>query len=152
MICKKCDTEKKGSEFYANDKTCKECRKSAVRANRAEKADYYREYDKKRFKDDPRVKERHLRYQKSDEGRMAGNKAKRKWCENNLVKRSAAQIIGNSVRDGKIIKPDTCETCGIKHDRIHGHHDDYAYPMTVRWLCPKCHNTWHKENGSALNG
>jgi len=131
---------------------CKECNKKDVKENRDKNLDYYREYDANRFQNDPRVKTRMERYQQSEEGKTAGNRAKIKWSENNLVKRSASQIIGRAVRDGKITKPRNCENCGIVHDRIHGHHDDYNYPMTVRWLCPKCHTAWHKENGSALNG
>jgi len=38
MICKKCNYEKKSTEFYSNDSTCKECRKKAVRARFKEKS------------------------------------------------------------------------------------------------------------------
>ena len=30
-------------------------------------------------------------------------------------------------------------------------HDDYAKPLSVRWLCGKCHTAWHQENGEGLN-
>jgi Zn finger protein HypA/HybF involved in hydrogenase expression len=150
MKCAKCNQEKDSTEFYANDKTCKECRKALVRANRAKKIDYYREYDKKRANDPKRVKAR-AEYIKTDAGKAASNKAKRKWAERNAIKYGASTIVGNAVRDGKLIKPEYCEDCGCKPERLHGHHDDYAKPLDVRWLCPQCHSNWHKENGPGLN-
>ena len=150
MICNKCKTEC-GTNFYNKDSTCKECRKAKVRANRAEKSDYYKEYDRKRFKEDPRVIERHQKYQSSEAGKLAGSKAKKKWVELNAIKKGASTLVGNAVRSGKLIKPDSCESCKSKPNRLHGHHDDYAFPLVVRWLCPGCHNKWHKENGPGKN-
>jgi hypothetical protein len=150
MICNKCETEC-GTNFYNKDSTCKECRKTKVRANRLEKSDYYKEYDRKRFKEDPRVIERHKKYQASEAGKLAGSKAKKKWVELNAIKRGASTLVGNAVRSGKLIKPDLCESCKSKPNRLHGHHDDYAFPLVVRWLCPGCHNKWHKENGEGKN-
>lgn len=137
-------------EFYAGDKTCKECRKHLVRQNRAKNADYYREYDKKRFLIDPRVSARHKRYQKSESGMAAMKRAKDKWSAQHPIKRLASHMVNNAVRDGRLHKDYECSECG-KTGRIHGHHDDYAYPLVVRWLCAKCHTEWHKENGEGLN-
>lgn len=150
--CKRCSAYKIEDDFYANDSTCKECRKAMVRENRARKANYYREYDRKRFKEDPRVRQRHIRYQSTERGKESLGKSKRKYIDKNPAKRAAHAILGNAVRDGRIEKPSFCENCGTGKGRIHGHHDDYAYPLSVRWLCPKCHTEWHAENGEAKNG
>jgi len=147
--CKKCGDEKPENQFYANDKSCKECRKAAVRANRAAKIDYYREYDRKRANRPDRVAARKA-YQKTEAGIAAGNKAKMKWCAQNPAKRAASYLVNNAVRDGRIEKPARCQECGAT-GRIHGHHDDYAKPLEVRWLCSKCHWDWHKENGEGDN-
>ncbi len=44
-------------------------------------------------------------------------------------------------RRGKL-KPEPCEACGGEAQK---HHDDYDRPLDVRWLCPTCHMTLHKE-------
>lgn len=149
--CKKCNGIFNDDLFYKGHATCKECYKEKVRNHREEKRDYYIEYEKRRSNLPHRIKARQD-YSKTEKGIIAGNKAKINWTKNNLIKRSANQIVCNSVRDGRLTKSTTCESCGNNHNRIHGHHDDYNYPMIVRWLCPKCHNKWHKENGSGING
>src|SRR5690554_3429649 len=97
IICKRCGAglpEENG--FYAHDNTCKECRKAKVRANRASKVEYYREYDRKRFKEDPRVMERHKKYQATGAGKEAAKRAKRKFIEKNTIKRAAHVLVGNA--------------------------------------------------------
>ncbi len=46
-----------------------------------------------------------------------------------------------------VAKP--CEVCGSRPSVAH--HDDYAKPLDVRWLCRSCHGRWHAEHGSAAN-
>lgn len=145
MQCKKCEIEKPENEFYAKDRTCKCCRREMVRVNREANAEYYREYDKKRFKEDPRVSERHKKYQQTESGKAATFKAKKKWQEQNPVKRAVHVITGNAVRKGLLTKG-ACEVCGSK-TRIHAHHDDYSKPLEVRWLCAHHHTEWHLEHG-----
>lgn len=147
-ICKKCEKQKEQGEFYNSDSTCKECRKEMVRQNRAKNAEYYREYDKKRFKDDPRVRERHARYAASDAGKAAGARAKKKYIEQNPIKRSAHIMVGNAIASGRLVKQ-PCEICGFQD--THGHHDDYSLPLVVRWLCAHHHKEWHAEHGEGAN-
>ena len=51
--------------------------------------------------------------------------------------------------------PQDCEKCGAAaygdnhRRRVHAHHDDYSKPMEVRWLCPRCHHAWHRDNTAA---
>lgn len=149
MECRKCKSEKPEDEFYKNDKTCKPCRREMVRENRHSKIEYYREYDRRRFKDDPRVQERNKRYQNTEAGKASVAKSKKRWQEKNPVKRAVHVITGNAIRSG-IISKCPCEVCGSVV-RIHAHHDDYAKPLDVRWLCAAHHKQWHEENGEALN-
>lgn len=150
MKCKKCGYE--GDDFYVSNKSrCKECVKAAVRKNRSDNVDYYRKYDAERFKNDPRVAARHHRYQKTEAGKKAHKKAHKKWKSMNPIKRGANMMVCNAVRDGRMIKADECSECGAG-GKIHGHHDDYAKPLEVRWMCSKCHTDWHKINGNGKNG
>lgn len=143
--CKVCGVTSDAAEFYKGVNTrCKECHKVKVRENRKEKAEYYREYDAKRFQEDPRVKARHKRYQNTDVGKQAMRKAKDKWINSNPDKRAAHIILGNAVRDGRKEKPKECEVCGAT-GRIEGHHHDYALPLDVKWLCRQCHVNEHKD-------
>ena len=107
-------------------------------------------YDKARANAPHRVKAR-LEYQQTEQGRKASNEAKIRYTEKNAVKRGASQLVGNAVKAGRLIKPDSCECCGSKPSRLHGHHNDYAFPLSVRWLCPGCHSQWHKKNGEGAN-
>lgn len=54
------------------------------------------------------------------------------------IKTSARQKLNYAVKVGKIIKPERCEECNKTH-RITAHHQDYANPLDVEWLCYECH-------------
>lgn len=144
MECKKCSEDKASTEFYPMDKTCKECRKAAVRLNRLNKIDYYREYDKNRNSDEDRRTARR-QYQKTEAGKTAHAKATRKYIEQYPMKRAAHIIVGNAIRDGRLKKPEAYESCG-SCDKIEAHHDNYTLPFDVRWLCESCHKQWHLDN------
>jgi hypothetical protein len=143
--CKVCDVTSDAAEFYKGlTSRCKECHKRKVKENRDQKADYYREYDAKRFKEDPRVKARHQRYAKTKEGKYSSTKSRVKWLTQNPDKRAAHVILGNAVRGGRVEKPKNCSICGSA-GRIDGHHHDYTMPLDVTWLCRQCHVNEHKE-------
>lgn len=143
--CNICGTTSQASEFYSGvTNRCKECHKAKVRENRAEKAEYYRSYDAMRFQKDPKIRERHRRYQATDNGKLSIKKSREKWLLQNSDKRAAHILLGNAVRNGRLSKPNVCQVCGAG-GRIHGHHDDYAKPLDVIWCCAKCHTAIHKE-------
>ena len=142
--CKICSATSDEVEFYkGHTSRCKECHKARVRENRRENAEYYRAYDAKRFRDDPRVKARHKRYQKTESGIASMARSRKKWQGNNPEKRAAHVILGNAVRDGRLFKLYNCECCGAG-GRIHGHHEDYAQPLNVVWCCSTCHGKIHR--------
>ena len=62
--------------------------------------------------------------------------------------KAAHQAVKNEIRSGRLPKM-PCEECG--KTKAQSHHDDYAFVLQVRWLCPGCHNRWHKKNGPGLN-
>ncbi len=61
----------------------------------------------------------------------------------------AHRLIAAAVRTGRIRRPSSCSEC---HEpcRAQAHHDDYAKPLEVRWLCRACHRIadvarWRRE-------
>ena len=67
------------------------------------------------------------------------------------VKTAAHVRLNKAIKDGLVCKPSSCSICNKTPKKLNGHHDDYAYPLDVRWMCTKCHLSWHRENGPGLN-
>lgn len=137
--CNICNTTKDDSEFHK--------RKASKDGLAARCKSCQREYDDSRLRD-PKRMEMRRNYQKTEKGKSAHNKATKKWIEKNTIKRAVHIITGNAIRDGIITKR-PCEVCGRKD--VHAHHDDYAHPLVVRWLCSIHHNEWHNEHGEGAN-
>ncbi len=130
--CFKCGCEKPFDEFYRHAGMsdgylgkCKECAKQDARDNRRRRIDYWREYDRARG------------YHNSPD-------YIKKYRRENPERYKANTAIGNAVRDGRLMKPDTCSVCGEKV-KIHAHHTDYSMPLKVQWLCVLCHSQIHAE-------
>lgn len=135
--CFKCQAIKPLEDFYKHPmmadgrvNKCKECNKRDVRENRVDKVEYYREYDRGR-------------------GNRQPKEYNGQYIKKYPVKYAAHILVSNYVRDGKLTRK-PCEICGDEK-RIHAHHDDYAYPLDVRWLCAAHHRQWHIANGEAKN-
>lgn len=52
----------------------------------------------------------------------------------------ARKQVGMRKRRGTLA-PKPCERCG--NPKAQTHHDDYAEPLQVRWLCARCHGAEH---------
>jgi len=50
--------------------------------------------------------------------------------------------LNDAVQAGRV-RRGPCEVCGTT-ERVHGHHDDYAKPLEVRWLCEPHHKDHHR--------
>lgn len=95
-------------------------------------ARYYRDYDKRRAAADA--------YQQTPEGRQKVREASRRWNAANREKRLAQNRARRALKAGKIERgPCEREAEGECRGRIEMHHDDYAKPLEVRWLCASHH-------------
>ena len=146
--CKDCHKTKPLSEFYVHHgmkdghlNKCKECTKSHVKKNRSDNIDYYREFDRKRGNLPHRVEARR-NYRKTESGKEALNRGSAAYIKRNPLKRAAHNSVSNAIRDGKM-KKGPCKVCG-ETEGVHGHHDDYSKPLSVRWLCHTHHRAEHK--------
>jgi hypothetical protein len=57
--------------------------------------------------------------------------------------KAAQAMVHRAVKEGRLNRQ-PCEFCGsLKTD---GHHDDYSKPLSVRWMCRRCHNIYHRKS------
>ena len=64
------------------------------------------------------------------------------------VKDAARSAMTVAIQNGKLRRAATCESCGKSpsgKSKLHGHHEDYAKPLDVKWLCCLCHGRRHAE-------
>lgn len=154
--CFKCNEVLPLTEFYKHSKMkdgrlnkCKDCAKRDTKENRKTKEDYYKEYDRNR----PNHRERAVRYNERVRARYRTDQEFREkilrsgsdWASRNKEKIAATTKVGNSIRDGKISKPDKCTGCGST-EGVEGHHWSYLveHNLDVAWLCSTCHGEEHK--------
>lgn len=129
MDCVRCGEAKSLTDFYANDRTCKTCRREMVRANRAAKAEKYRAYDRERALLPKRVEQ--------------NRRVTAEWRANNRAERAAQVAVGNAVRDGRLFKWPACAVPECTSTRPVAHHPDYSRPLDVVWLCQAHHKQAH---------
>ena len=138
--CTRCGEEKDESMFQIR-KASKDGLTSACRKCLSD-------YDKSRANLPHRVAAR-IEYAATEKGIEKSSAAKKRYIDRNPIKRRAHVIVGNAIRGNLLFKM-PCEKCGST-ESVHAHHDDYAKPLNVRWLCAVHHKQWHNENGEAMN-
>lgn len=134
--CFKCDESKPIHEYYRHPAMsdghlgkCKSCTKVDTRRNREKHLDRYREYDRMRYRRDD-YRQRQLRL-------LAHSRT--------YEQRKCHELVGNAIRDGRMIRPEGCWHCGerCKPDAHHSYYDPKRYD-DVTWLCRPCHIRAHK--------
>ena len=121
---------------------CKECVKNRVRKHRDQNIEYFRKYDKKRYLEQPQRKENARQSRKNwvAKNPTGPTVVAREWRKRNPEKYKAHLILNNALRNKTIIR-EGCKVCGGK---AHAHHEDYAKPLEVVWLCPVHHSELHR--------
>ena len=144
--CFKCGKEQNVSEFYKHPQMadgrlgkCKICAKKDVNKHRIANIERIRAYDR------TRGNRQSIEYSREYYRKNASKQLRRqqRFRKNYPDKYSARNILNNAIRTKRIQK-EPCERCGSTKN-IHGHHEDYAYPLTVNWLCRKHHGERHRE-------
>jgi hypothetical protein len=135
--CGRCGEFKPYSDFYKNKRgvlgitySCKKCHNATSIATR----------DKERARDANREYARRARLKNPERFREVWRGRPHRRGK----KESARVALNIAVRDGKIIKPDTCSECGC-FGRITAHHNNYDLPLSVEWLCYECHGKRHRK-------
>lgn len=59
-------------------------------------------------------------------------------------KKKARLCVTRAIRKGDLIRSDKCELCK-KECNTNAHHIDYGNPLSVLWVCSKCHGLCHRE-------
>lgn len=150
-VCRGCQQAKPLEQFYAHPKMadghlnkCIDCVKARVYAHREKNIDSIRQYDRRRSKLDHRVAAR-IAYMQTDKGKEVKRKACKNYKERFPITYAAHIVTHNALRDGRLIRKESCEQCSSTLF-IEAHHDDYTKPLDVRWLCRACHYAWHRNN------
>lgn len=157
--CSGCKQEKSLSEFYKNRGTgdglsnwCKVCNAEYGQSHKEEIAEYQRDYHQSHKEGIAEYRRGYQQIHKTKiavqrrtpAGREAQRRADKRAKEKYPEKIKAHRAVSNAIRDGRLIRPDTCEDCGEKKF-VEGHHPDYEKMLEVDWLCKICHRSLHRE-------
>lgn len=146
--CRLCKVEKPLDDFYKNQKAacglesrCKECAKANIHTARIRNIEHYKAFDRARANHPDRVAAR-AAYIKTEAGKAAAQRAKRKYYDSHPERRAANLAVSRAIRDGRLKKL-PCFVCGELV--VEGHHPDYGQPLDVVWLCVKHHKEIHRK-------
>lgn len=140
-FCPTCGENKPNHAFYADLRT-RDGRKIQCKACHTAGSIRTRDRDAARRRNRESMRKR--RAENLDAHRERDRQASRRRQHD---ARSAARAALNAaVRDGTIARPDVCSGCH-RERKVTGHHDDYAHPLAVRWLCYECHGAVHARPG-----
>jgi hypothetical protein len=130
MICRKCEVDKPTAEFYFRKDNGKHRAECKVCCN--ERGSVYYTLN------------RHKMNAKSREW-AANNKQKRYEAHKRQdpLKLKARYIVSNAIAQGKLTRPQYCQSC-VMPGKLEAHHDDYSQPLSVRFLCRGCHKKYHR--------
>ena len=144
VTCTMCGEVKPADRFTATrQRECKEC--TAIRHRKY----YLKNKDRiitrtseytKRNREKRNVW--YAEYCKTARVKAMRRKVAKKWYNRNRVKVNAHQAVRRAIKSGDLVRQ-PCEVCGEKP--AHGHHDDYAKQLDVRWLCRVHHRDLHTQ-------
>lgn len=130
--CSGCGEVKPRSDFYSRGRKIQsKCKLCVTRRQRARRdAGLTQALERARYHGNPRVR-----------ALVAANTAR--WKARNPDKLRAENAVATAIRRGDLVRQ-PCEVCG---EKAQAHHEDYARPLDVRWLCPLHHARQHAAEG-----
>lgn len=130
-VCNKCKINQHKSFFFKNKRIkdglrslCKECEIESIK-----------------------------KWRKTLDGKLSRKKEHQKYA----LKRNpyedykivTVRLVNCAIAAGLIKKEYVCSVCKIdtiaENKKIHGHHEDYLKPLSVTWVCAKCHVAIHRK-------
>ncbi|MCC7194600.1 MAG: hypothetical protein IT356_03490 [Gemmatimonadaceae bacterium] len=131
--CRRCAADAERARALANPEAVKAAARESYRRN-AERACAYQRTYRSENRDKLRDYFRGYRQRRSD----ITSAAQLRWNASNPEKRRAHSRLWEAIRAGSVVQQSACEVCASTM-RVEAHHDDYAKPLSVRWLCKVCH-------------
>lgn len=132
--CSKCKAIKPLAEFHRNKEgrlgrrsMCKLCDRAYAR----------------RWNDQNRDRVRGVRHSWQSRNRDKMAEYETVYSRRNPLKRKVKSAVQGALRAGRLIRPSTREQCQ-KECVPHAHHQNYAKPLDVQWLCVSCHERLHR--------
>lgn len=74
--------------------------------------------------------------------RKAHNEACKRWRARAAKRYEAQQIVKHAIKAGRLVPWPGCAACKRKRN-LEAHHPNYDAPLSVVWLCMKCHKKTH---------
>lgn len=151
--CTKCGETKPLDDFPFHqkrgswDNSCRPCTRASDRAWYVRNQQYKIEYARQRRTQHPELARQAYRNWYAKPGNLARRVANNRIWQTAHADRvrygNAARLaVGRAIKSGRLIRPSTCEACGVADVVIEGAHSNYANPLDVRWLCRPCHRRW----------
>lgn len=150
--CKICGETKNTEDFYSCNKvSCKECHKKRTVLWQKNNPQKFKECVTKQIakrRVSPTYRKKQAEYYRKWYKIKGRKRTKRDrelinlWRKLNPEKCRARSLVYVALKSGKLKKPKHCSNCGLER-KLLAHHDDYEFPLKIRWLCYSCHQKLH---------
>ena len=67
-----------------------------------------------------------------------------------IQRHEAWRAVRKAILSGELVAPDRCGRCGAQGS-VQAHHEDYAQPLAVEFLCIPCHRSIHRALRTAIS-
>jgi hypothetical protein len=117
------------------------------RATILERRAWYRAANREKIRQRTNAKaDKQKAYRLTEKGKAVRATSHQRYRKKYPDRWSANRALSIAVMSGDVVRPCKCEGPGPVHsdDVLHGHHVDYSKPLSVVWLCRKCHAAEHR--------